>query len=168
LPPGAPTSPRLSNLVNYRMDCRLAGLAKGSKKGQEAYYRNPRTGHQVLEKIPADGIATYTRYADDLTFSFPGEDPNPIHRVIFFVKQIAKDEGYEVHMKKKLQIRRRHDRQQVTGLVVNDRVNLPRSVRRRLRAVEHHHRTGRPATLTPTQLAGWKALQSMIASQSQS
>jgi hypothetical protein len=166
LPPGAPTSPRLSNLVNYRMDRRLTALAKGGKKGQEAYCRNPRTGHQVVKGMPTDGIATYTRYADDLTFSFPGEDPGSIHRLIFFVKRIVKDEGYVLHVKKKLQIRRRHDRQQVTGLVVNVRVNLPRSVRRRLRAVEHHLRTGKTATLTPAQLAGWKALQSMIAVQS--
>jgi hypothetical protein len=68
-------------------------------------------------------------------------------------------------MRKKLQIRRQHDQQKVTGLVVNDRVNLPRAVRRQLRAVEHHHRTGLPATMTPAQLAGWKALQNMISQQ---
>ncbi len=168
LPPGAPTSPRLSNLVNYRMDCRLTALAKGGKKPLEFYYRNPRTGHQVLEKASDGGAAIYSRYADDLTFSFPSADPRAIHRLIFFVRWIVEDEGYALHVKKKLQIRRRHDRQQVTGLVVNDRVNLPRSVRRRLRAVEHHLRTGRPATLTPSQLAGWKALQAMITTQSQS
>jgi hypothetical protein len=68
-------------------------------------------------------------------------------------------------MKKKLHIRRQHDRQQVTGLVVNERLNLPRSVRRRLRAIEHHLRTGRSATLTASQLTGWKALEAMIAQQ---
>src|SRR5439155_22222341 len=106
------------------------------------------------------------RYAHDLTFSFAGEHPGSIHRLIFFTKKIVNDEGYELHMKKKLHIRRRHDRQQVTGLVVNERLNLPRSVRRRLRAIEHHLRTGRTATLTQAQLAGWKALQTMIAKQS--
>lgn len=166
LPPGAPTSPRLSNLINYRLDSRLAALAKGGKIAQEAYFRNPRTGGRVVKAIPPGGIATYTRYADDLTFSFSGDDAGSIHRMIFFVKRIVKDEGYELHIKKKLQIRRRHDRQQVTGLVVNEKVNLPRAVRRRLRAVEHHHRTDRPATLTPVQLAGWKALQNMIVKQS--
>ncbi len=166
LPPGAPTSPRLSNLVNYRMDRRLTSLAGGGKSDQ-ACFRNPRTGGRVAKPCPAEGIATYTRYADDLTFSFPGEHPGSIHRLLFFVKQIVKDEGYELHVKKKLHIRRRHDRQQVTGLVVNERLNLPRSVRRRLRAIEHHLRTGRTATLTPAQLTGWKALQTMIAKQSE-
>jgi len=46
----------------------------------------------------------------------------------------------------------RHDRQIVTGLVVNDRVALPRATRRWLRAVEHHVRTGAPASLTEQQL----------------
>src|SRR5438067_1149166 len=49
LPPGAPTSPRLSNLVNYRMDRRLTALAKGGKSAQQALYRNPRTGGQVAK-----------------------------------------------------------------------------------------------------------------------
>jgi len=48
LPQGASTSPTIANLCSYRIDCRLAGLAKSSK-------------------------ATYTRYADDLGFS-GGED----------------------------------------------------------------------------------------------
>jgi hypothetical protein len=166
LPPGAPTSPRLSNLVNYRMDARLAAMAKGGKTAQEALYRNPRTGGRVTKPLPPEAIATYTRYADDLTFSFPGDHPGSIHRLLWFVQMIVEDEEYELHMKKKLHIRRQHDRQQVTGLVVNERLNLPRAVRRRLRAIEHHLRTGRTATLTHAQLTGWKALQAMIAKQS--
>jgi len=165
LPPGAPTSPRLSNLVNFRMDRRLNALARGGKSAQQAFYRNPRTGGRVAKPLPSEGIATYTRYADDLTFSFPGEHPGSIHRLLWFVKKIVEDEGYELHLKKKLHIRRRHDRQQVTGLVVNERINLPRPVRRRLRAIEHHLRTGRTATLSHAQLVGWKALQAMIAKQ---
>jgi hypothetical protein len=165
LPPGAPTSPRLSNLVNYRMDQRLTALANGGRGAQEAYYRNPRTGGRVTKPRPAEGIATYTRYTDDLTFSFPGDHPGSIHRLLWFVKKIVEEEGYQLHMKKKLHVRRRHDRQQVTGLVVNERVNLPRAVRRRLRAIEHHLRAGRTATLSHAQLVGWKALQTMIAKQ---
>ena len=140
LPQGAPTSPRLSNLVNYRLDERFGGLAK--KYG-----------------------AIYTRYADDMTFSFANEEPAPIHIVIRTVRNVLREEGYELHLYKKLRIRRRHNRQIVTGLVVNERVNLPRRTRRWLRAVEHHVATGRPATLTPQQLNGWHALQSMIVKQ---
>jgi len=38
--------------------------------------------------------------------------------------------------------------------------------RRRLRAIGHHLSTGRTATLTEQQFAGWQALQQMIARQS--
>ncbi len=75
------------------------------------------------------------------------------------------DEGYRLHMKKKLHIRRRHQQQRVTGLVLNDRVNLPRQTRRWLLSVEHHVATGRQLSLTQAQLEGWRAYRSMIALQ---
>jgi retron-type reverse transcriptase len=158
LPQGAPTSPRLSNLVNYRLDARLLALAR------------------------ARGAA-YTRYADDLTFSGSALAPHTGRRdpksllaldlpadrfndLINAVKRIVASEGYALHTDKKLRIMRRGDRKLVTGLVVNEKVNLPRATRRRLRAAEHHLATGRPATLTAEQLAGWRALRAMIATQS--
>jgi retron-type reverse transcriptase len=140
LPQGAPTSPRLSNLVNFRLDARLAAMAR--KLGLR-----------------------YTRYADDITVSFPADDKKRIRYLIRFVSRVAWAEGYVVHRRRKLHIRRRHQQQLVTGLVVNDRVHLPRKLRRWLRAVDHHLRTGRPASLTPEQQAGWWALQIMVAEQ---
>ena len=144
LPQGAPTSPRLSNLVNFHLDARLAGLAQSL------------------------GLA-YSRYADDITFSGPARRDNKTGRatsVISFVKQILHEEGrYVLHTDRKLRIARRHDPQIVTGLVVNAKVNLKRDVRRKLRAVEHHLRCGKPATMTQRQLDGWKSLQAMITSQ---
>lgn len=141
LPQGAPTSPRLSNLVNYEMDARLSGLAAGFG-------------------------AIYTRYADDITFSFRTPDSRPrVGDAIWLTKSILAEYGYRPHIKRKLSIRRRHESQRVTGLVVNDRVNLPRETRRRLRAIAHRIRTGRPATLTAEQLAGWRALMAMIETQ---
>ena len=140
LPQGAPTSPALSNLVNYPLDARLSALAA---------------------RLSTADIR-YSRYADDLTFSFAADDRDAIGTVIRTTKLIAADCGYRLHQDKKLSIRRRHQSQRVTGLVVNDRVALPRQTRRRLRAVEHHLAAGRAATLTPQQLAGWKALSRMI------
>ncbi|MBI4559910.1 MAG: RNA-directed DNA polymerase [Candidatus Hydrogenedentes bacterium] len=137
LPQGAPTSPRIANVVNYRMDARLAGLA--TKQG-----------------------AAYTRYADDLTFSFENDDATAVRRVVRTAKLILKDEGYEVHHRKKLQVRRRHQRQTVTGLVVNQVASLPRKTRRWLRAVDRHLVTGQTASLTPQQRAGWRAFEAMI------
>ena len=140
LPQGAPTSPRLSNLINYRLDRRIAALASKLEVG-------------------------YTRYADDITLSFPTDDRDRVRYLIRFVRRVAAAEGYRVHGQRKMRVRRRHQQQCVTGLVVNAGVRLPRRTRRWLRAVEHHLRTGRPATLTPQQLAGWQALRHMIASQ---
>jgi retron-type reverse transcriptase len=153
LPQGAPTSPRLSNLVNHRLDARLFALAQ------------------------ARGLA-YSRYADDMTFSGPARAPAPatnpktlerkagdtyrVNDIIQKVKEIVAEEGYALHTDKKLRIARRHSRQLVTGLVVNQKVQLPRKTRRWLRAVEHRlAKTGR-STLTPQQLQGWRALQSMV------
>jgi RNA-directed DNA polymerase len=140
LPQGAPTSPRLSNLVNRRLDVRLTALAR--KFG-----------------------AVYSRYADDLTFSLAEHDGVQVERLVKLVRRIANDCGYHVHRRKKLSVRRRHQRQVVTGLVVNDGVALPRETRRRLRAVEHHHKSGRPATLNLCQLEGWRALLNMVRKQ---
>jgi hypothetical protein len=111
--------------------------------------------------------ARYTRYADDITFSFDIDDRKLIHRAIRITKMIVSDFGYKLHHKKKLTIRRRYERQQVTGLVVNERVALPRKTRRWLRAVRHHLAVGKQASLTSRQLNGWHALQSMIETQSQ-
>jgi retron-type reverse transcriptase len=151
LPQGAPTSPRLSNLVNYRMDAQLARL--------KPRFVNPRGG----QRMPALGIrVTYTRYADDLTFSFSLDRPKAIRNVIIQTKFVVAKAGYRLHLRKKLQIRRQHAQQRVTGLIVNRRVNLPRKTRRWLRAVEHRVATGQAATLTPAQLAGWRAFEAMV------
>ncbi|MBL8821376.1 MAG: RNA-directed DNA polymerase [Planctomycetia bacterium] len=140
LPQGAPTSPILSNLVNYRMDARLAGLAGKSQ-------------------------AIYSRYADDLIFSFEQDNRRFIRGVIRRVVSILFESGYTIN-RTKLNVMRQHNRQVVTGLVVNRKVHLPRSTRRWLRSVEHHLNTGKSATLTREQLAGWKAYQQMIQTQS--
>jgi retron-type reverse transcriptase len=137
LPQGAPTSPRLSNLVNFKLDARLSALAR--KCGAE-----------------------YTRYADDMAFSFAEGAHEQLAPFIRTAKKILREEGYELHTRKKLQIRRRHHRQTVTGLVVNDRVSLPRATRRWLRAVEHRASQGRETTITPAQLEGWRALRNMV------
>ena len=137
LPTGAPTSPRLANLVNVLLDARLTGLAEALG-------------------------ARYTRYADDLTFSFERDDHAALVDLLGATRRIARAHGYRLHVERKLQIRRRHHRQSVTGLVVNERVALPRQRRRWLRAVEHRIYSGREATLTREQLTGWQAFESMV------
>ncbi len=111
LPQGAPTSPHLANLVARRLDERLKQLAASS-------------GWR------------YTRYADDLAFSGAGEPK----KLILAVDQIVITEGFQ-SAHRKTQLMSRHQRQIVTGLVVNKKVALPRHKRRVLRAMLHQLRS---------------------------
>ena len=140
LPQGAPTSPRLSNLVNYVLDCQI-------------------------ERYVLKHKGTYTRYADDITVSYPEDWPRYVRGTVQKVRRVCRRHGYTVHTKKKLRIVRRHQQQRVTGLVVNDKVALPRAKRRWLRAVEHRLRTTGRASLTEEQLAGWHAYEAMVRDQ---
>lgn len=137
LPQGAPTSPALSNLVNRRLDARIAGFADR---------------HGV----------TYSRYADDITFSLDADDDRLVRTLIRFTKKVVRESGYELHHRRKLHVRRRHQRQLVGGLVVNGVPRLPRERRRWLRAVEHRFAIGSSPTVTEEQLAGWRAYRVMV------
>ncbi|WP_204912074.1 reverse transcriptase domain-containing protein [Microlunatus spumicola] len=116
LPQGAPTSPALANLAGFTLDRRLAGLAA------------------------ATGL-TYSRYADDLTFSGPRVDQG---RFVSLVGAVVRDEGFALNPPK-TRIRSAQQRQEVTGLVVNDRVNVPRAYHDQLRAVLHDATRNGPA-----------------------
>jgi hypothetical protein len=145
LPQGAPTSPRLANLVNGEMDHRLAGAA--AKYG-----------------------ASYTRYADDLAFSCEIDVPEAVRTLITVVGLVLKECGYRVNRKKGPRVLRRHQRQTVTGLIVNDGpARLSRKTRRWLRAVEHRAASGSARggapSLSASQLAGWRALRLMVDAQ---
>ncbi len=111
---GAPTSPGLANLVAWRLDRRLAGLAR--KRG-----------------------FVYTRYADDLTFS--GDDVEVAVHLGAAARRIIADEQFTVNAGK-TRLLRRGGRQTVTGLVVNERPATPRELRRRLRAILHNAAQG--------------------------
>ncbi|MBN1428095.1 MAG: RNA-directed DNA polymerase [Anaerolineae bacterium] len=100
LPQGAPTSPALSNLVNYEMDERIADLARRAD-------------------------AVYTRYGDDLTFSWRTE-----HIPAYFVPalvSILTDAGYAIQPRKPWRVRPMSDEPKVTGLVLgrNGRIRAP-------------------------------------------
>ncbi|HEY5785577.1 MAG TPA: reverse transcriptase family protein [Microlunatus sp.] len=109
LPQGAPTSPALANLTAFGLDRRLAGYAIGA------------------------GL-TYSRYADDLTFSGP-DVATP--RLIRAVTEIARAEGFVINSRK-TRIRFPGQRRTITGLVVSgDRLGVPREYHDRLRAILH-------------------------------
>jgi RNA-directed DNA polymerase len=109
---GAPTSPALANLAAWHMDQRLAGLAR-------------RFG------------ANYTRYADDLTFSGGAEFSTRIEAFRELVGTIVTEEGFSLNGCK-TRIMHRSTRQRVTGLVVNDHLNVPRSDYDALKAILHN------------------------------
>jgi retron-type reverse transcriptase len=114
LPQGAPTSPALANLCAYRLDCRLAGLAR-------------TTG------------ANYTRYADDLVFSGDHEFERNLARFRVFVCAIVLTEGFEIR-NRKTRVMRSGTQQSVTGLLVNRRINVSRAQYNALKATLHNCR----------------------------
>jgi len=111
LPQGAPTSPTITNIVCDRLDTRLASLAR-------AYGMD------------------YTRYADDITFSSNHNLFGTGSPVLRKIEQIIADFGFRQN-EGKTRLRRRGERQEVTGLVVSDKVNIERRYLRELRATLH-------------------------------
>jgi len=109
LPQGAPTSPALANLCSYRMDCRLTGLANAAG-------------------------AVYTRYADDLAFSGNEEFEHCIDRFSTHVAAILHEEGFAANHRK-TRVMRQSVRQQLVGLVVNQRMNVRRDDFDHLKAI---------------------------------
>ncbi|MBI3244270.1 MAG: RNA-directed DNA polymerase [Chloroflexi bacterium] len=160
LPQGAPTSPALSNLICRKLDERFSALVK-RYKGQ------------------------YTRYADDITFSFPGLGRNkrlrpkpkgrpplarpaqggPGRTLLTLIKTIVEEEGFRIQMKKKVRVQRPHQRQTATGLVVNRQVNLPRTTRRLIRAMQHRQRLDQLDAEGQRRLKGLEALMDMVSRQ---
>lgn len=102
LPQGAPTSPIISNLVNIKLDKRLYCLAKSFG-------------------------GDYTRYADDITIS----SNIRLIKYVDIIQNIIKDEGYIINIKK-TRINNSGQRQEVTGLIVNDKISVNKKIKKEL------------------------------------
>jgi len=121
LPQGSPCSPVIANLVGNILDIHLVRLA--AKEG-----------------------CTYTRYADDLTFStnkpsFPKkiavkDDDSHVWLPGPELLRLVRHSGFSINPKK-TRMQYRDSRQEVTGLVVNEKINVRREYRRRVRAMAH-------------------------------
>lgn len=103
LPQGAPTSPMLSNLITKNMDIEIAEFCNRNK-------------------------LRYTRYADDISIS---GDFQP-KEVIAFVKTTLNKYHFKTNSKK-TNIKYKHERQLVTGVTVNKKLQAPRIKRKELR-----------------------------------
>ena len=118
LPQGAPTSPTITNAICEKLDRRLSGLSK-------------RFGLK------------YTRYADDITFSSyrntyknkRGEKESIYTEDSSFRKELLRiitDQNFYIK-KSKIRLQKRGYRQVVTGLSVNNKVNVSRKYIKDLR-----------------------------------
>lgn len=124
LPQGAPTSPILSNIYCTTLDKRLAGLAK-------RYH------------------VTYTRYADDMTFSSNHNVYHPEGKFMQELKQIIADNNLLINPNK-TRLLKHGTRQEVTGLTVGEKVNVSRKYIKNLRALIHQ--MSYAPTINPHQL----------------
>jgi len=101
----------LTNILCYKLDKRLSGLAK--KNG-----------------------FNYSRYADDLSFSAKGAATENLTKLLWAVRKVSTSEGFVLHPEK-LRIMRKGARQEVTGLVVNEQLGISRKHLRKFRALLH-------------------------------
>lgn len=109
LPQGSPCSPAITNILCRKLDYRLAGLA--TKYG-----------------------FTYTRYVDDLTFSGRHEQYQQITNILKYSRRVVKEENFTLHPDK-LRVMKKGVRQEVTGVVVNEKPNIEKKSLKRFRAL---------------------------------
>ena len=109
LPQGAPSSPAIANLCAYRMDLRMAGLARHV------------------------GGVHYTRYADDMLFSGNPKFKRQAKRLQVVAGSIAIEEGFQLNFHK-TRIMHQHQRQKAGGVVLNSHLNFDRRDFDRLKA----------------------------------
>ena len=102
LPQGSPASPVLSNLVCLKLDSRI------SKLGEKYKF-------------------SYTRYADDITIS----GHKSIRNALPIIYEIIREEGFVVN-EEKTRFQYKYQRQEVTGLLVNNKVSITKGLKREL------------------------------------
>ncbi len=109
LPQGAPSSPAITNIICRALDARLHSAAKSL------------------------GF-TYTRYADDLSFSGSDEAKQHAGQMLRRCAYIVAQEGFTVHPDK-TRVLRKGQRQEVTGLIVNDELSISRKTLKNFKTV---------------------------------
>ena len=110
LPQGSPASPVITNIICRRLDKRLTEMA------EEIGFK-------------------YTRYADDLTFSASGDNLRHICNIMRRTRSIVTHEGFTINESKTRILRGKSSQLEVTGIVVNEHLNLDKKDLKRFRAV---------------------------------
>lgn len=122
LPMGAPTSPLISNMIALKLDKGLVSLAK-------------------LHRCHV------TRYVDDITFSFSCSKKAIPTSILNFsddgqviagdnLMELIVNNGFEINLNK-VRLSSRSRNQEVTGLTVNQKVNIKRSYLKQTQAMVH-------------------------------
>lgn len=108
-PQGAPTSPMITNLICHQLDRRLSGLAKRFR-------------------------LAYSRYADDITFSTnaKGIFGQGSEFMVELRRIIEEDQNFRIN-DDKTRVQSKAYRQEVTGLVVNTKVNVTKRYVKQIR-----------------------------------
>ena len=103
LPQGAPTSAYISNLVMYDFD-------------------------NIIGSFCEENNISYTRYSDDMTFSGDFNPSIVIKKVNEELKKLSLELNYD-----KVKIIKNNNRQSVTGIVVNNKLQVSKTVRKKIR-----------------------------------
>ena len=109
LPQGAPTSPVITNMICGRLDFYLSRLAN-------------RFG------------INYTRYADDITFSSMHYVYRKEGKFMLELERIIKEQGFSIN-NAKTRLQRKGSRQEVTGIIVSDKLNVTQKYVREIRNI---------------------------------
>lgn len=127
LPQGAPTSPMLSNLIFYNLDCRIFSYCQKRK-------------------------LMYTRYADDLTFS---GNQLYVSKLIVYIKMLVGTQKFILN-EQKTKVMGRGCSQRVTGIIVNEKLQVDKNYRDKVRQeVYYCIKYGVADHMKHLQLASW-------------
>ena len=109
LPQGAPTSPIITNMICDKLDFYLSRLAKRFNMN-------------------------YTRYADDITFSSMHYVYRKDGKFMLELERIIKKQGFSIN-EAKTRLQKKGSRQEVTGIVVSDKLNVTQKYVRDIRNI---------------------------------
>lgn len=110
LPQGSPASPMITNIICRKLDSKLRELA-------ELYQ------------------FTYSRYADDMSFSFKESlEQKQIGKILYEIECRVKEEGFEIN-REKTHYLKKNNRQCITGIVINnEEIGVPKVWLKKMRA----------------------------------